>query len=107
MLRDPKCFIARDLTLAETNRAQNAHSITSTFKAFLQSDLNSQMVFLTPFGRSLTKEEARIQILDSSTGASLKLTVLNLMEGYGPGRWWLHMSLPMNLPIMESIVEHL
>jgi ATP citrate (pro-S)-lyase len=31
----------------------------------------------TPFGRVLTKEEAYIEELDSKTGASLKLTVLN------------------------------
>lgn len=35
------------------------------------------MVWPAPFGRSLTKEEAYIQKLDGSTGASLKLTVLN------------------------------
>jgi ATP citrate (pro-S)-lyase len=34
-------------------------------------------VWPAPFGRSLTKEEAYIQKLDGSTGASLKLTVLN------------------------------
>ena len=34
-------------------------------------------VWPAPFGRDLTKEEAYIQKLDSSTGASLKLTVLN------------------------------
>jgi ATP citrate (pro-S)-lyase len=33
--------------------------------------------FPPPFGRTLTKEEAYIQELDSKTGASLKLTVLN------------------------------
>jgi ATP citrate (pro-S)-lyase len=33
--------------------------------------------FPSPFGRSLTKEEAYIEDLDSKTGASLKLTVLN------------------------------
>lgn len=35
------------------------------------------MVWPAPFGRDLTKEEAYIQKLDGSTGASLKLTVLN------------------------------
>ncbi|KAL0084579.1 citrate synthase-like protein [Phycomyces blakesleeanus] len=35
------------------------------------------MAFPAPFGRELTKEEAYIQELDSKTGASLKLTVLN------------------------------
>ncbi|MFH0816089.1 MAG: ATP citrate lyase citrate-binding domain-containing protein [Methanobacteriota archaeon] len=33
--------------------------------------------FPTPFGRTLTPEEAYIEELDSKTGASLKLTVLN------------------------------
>ncbi len=33
--------------------------------------------FPAPFGRTLTKEEAYIEHLDSQTGASLKLTVLN------------------------------
>jgi ATP citrate (pro-S)-lyase len=35
------------------------------------------MEFPAPFGRELTKEEAYIAELDSKTGASLKLTVLN------------------------------
>lgn len=35
------------------------------------------MVWPAPFGRDLTKEEAYIAKLDSGTGASLKLTVLN------------------------------
>jgi ATP citrate (pro-S)-lyase len=34
-------------------------------------------VWPSPWGRDLTKEEAYIQKLDGSTGASLKLTVLN------------------------------
>ena len=33
--------------------------------------------FPAPFGRTLTKEEAYIEQLDSQTGASLKLTILN------------------------------
>ena len=33
--------------------------------------------FPAPFGRTLTKEEAFIEDLDSKTGASLKLTILN------------------------------
>ena len=40
-------------------------------------------VWPAPFGRDLTKEEAYIQKLDASTGASLKLTVLN-----AEGRIW-------------------
>jgi ATP citrate (pro-S)-lyase len=39
--------------------------------------------FPAPFGRTLTKEEAFIEDLDSKTGASLKLTILNL-----EGRVW-------------------
>ena len=35
------------------------------------------ITFPSPFGRTLTKEEAYIEELDSKTGASLKLTVLN------------------------------
>lgn len=35
------------------------------------------ITFPSPFGRILTKEEAYIEDLDSKTGASLKLTVLN------------------------------
>jgi ATP citrate (pro-S)-lyase len=41
------------------------------------------MEFPAPFGRTLTKEEAYIEDLDSQTGASLKLTVLN-----SEGRVW-------------------
>lgn len=36
-----------------------------------------EIEFPAPFGRMLTKEEAYIEELDSKTGASLKLTVLN------------------------------
>jgi ATP citrate (pro-S)-lyase len=35
------------------------------------------ITFPSPFGRTLTKEEAYIEELDSKTGASLKLTVIN------------------------------
>lgn len=41
------------------------------------------LAFPSPWGRDLTKEEAYIQKLDGSTGASLKLTVLN-----AEGRIW-------------------
>ena len=40
-------------------------------------DQGPPMDFPAPFGRELTKEEAYIQELDSKTGASLKLTILN------------------------------
>ncbi|KAL1752626.1 citrate synthase-like protein [Schizophyllum commune] len=49
----------------------------------VQADRGPPMVFPAPFGRQLTKEEAYIQKLDASTGASLKLTVLN-----AEGRVW-------------------
>ena len=47
------------------------------------ADRGPPMVFPAPFGRDLTREEAYIQKLDASTGASLKLTVLNAQ-----GRVW-------------------
>lgn len=40
-------------------------------------DAGPPMVFPAPFGRELTPEEAYIAELDSKTGASLKLTILN------------------------------
>jgi ATP citrate (pro-S)-lyase len=43
-----------------------------------------KIIFPPPFGRVLTKEEAFIEELDSKTGASLKLTILN-----PEGRIWL------------------
>jgi len=42
-----------------------------------QIDAGPPMVFPAPFGRELTPEEAYIAELDSKTGASLKLTILN------------------------------
>ncbi|KAA1105772.1 citrate synthase [Puccinia graminis f. sp. tritici] len=59
----------------ETSLAVNG---TKTF-----ADRGPPMVFPAPLGRDLTKEEAYIQKLDASTGASLKLTVLN-----AHGRVW-------------------
>ncbi|ODQ66354.1 glutathione synthetase ATP-binding domain-like protein [Nadsonia fulvescens var. elongata DSM 6958] len=46
-------------------------------------DAGPAMVFPAPFGRELSSEEAYIAELDSKTGASLKLTVLN-----ASGRIW-------------------
>ncbi|WFD44351.1 ATP citrate synthase [Malassezia psittaci] len=46
-------------------------------------DRGPPMVWPAPFGRDLTREEAYIAKLDSGTGASLKLTVLN-----ATGRIW-------------------
>ncbi|KAG0263044.1 citrate synthase [Actinomortierella ambigua] len=40
-------------------------------------DAGPPMAFPAPFGRELTREEAYVQELDSKTGASLKLTILN------------------------------
>ncbi|KAG9114675.1 citrate synthase, partial [Ceratobasidium sp. 392] len=66
----PKWAIARDLTVyTEAGAAAPGGKI--------QLDRGPPMVWPAPFGRDLTKEEAYIQKLDGSTGASLKLTVLN------------------------------
>ncbi|GFZ47735.1 ATP citrate synthase [Saitozyma sp. JCM 24511] len=61
----PKWAVARDTAIS--------HAGSSVIKA----DRGPPMVWPAPFGRDLTKEEAYIQKLDASTGASLKLTVLN------------------------------
>ena len=45
--------------------------------AFLASDLWGKIEFPAPFGRPLTQEEQYISNLDSKTGSSLKLTILN------------------------------
>jgi ATP citrate (pro-S)-lyase len=60
----PKWAIARDIS-------------TPNSSAAIKADRGPPMVWPAPFGRDLTKEEAYIQKLDASTGASLKLTVLN------------------------------
>ncbi len=44
---------------------------------FLSTQKWGKITFPSPFGRVLTKEEAYIKELDSKTGASLKLTILN------------------------------
>lgn len=51
--------------------------------AFVSGRNWGSIEFPSPFGRILTKEEEYIEGLDSKTGASLKLTVLNL-----EGRVW-------------------
>ncbi|WVW78429.1 hypothetical protein I302_100383 [Kwoniella bestiolae CBS 10118] len=61
----PKWAVARDTVTA------------SSSSAAIKADRGPPMVWPAPFGRDLTKEEAYIQKLDASTGASLKLTVLN------------------------------
>ncbi|KAF9041490.1 citrate synthase-like protein [Panaeolus papilionaceus] len=66
----PKWAIARDLSVYEKSEATSKSGKVS-------ADRGPPMVWPAPFGRDLTKEEAYIQKLDASTGASLKLTVLN------------------------------
>lgn len=68
----PKWAIARDLSVYEPG----LQAVTSKGKS-VSADRGPPMVWPAPFGRDLTKEEAYIQKLDGSTGASLKLTVLN------------------------------
>jgi ATP citrate (pro-S)-lyase len=69
----PKWAVARDTSV-----------ITGTApKGVLGADRGPPMTFPAPFGRDLTADEAYIQKLDGSTGASLKLTVLN-----ANGRIW-------------------
>ncbi|KAI0795618.1 ATP-citrate synthase [Abortiporus biennis] len=68
----PKWAIARDLSVYEPG----SQATTSKGKS-VSADRGPPMVWPAPFGRDLTKEEAYIQKLDGSTGASLKLTVLN------------------------------
>ncbi|CAO1630639.1 unnamed protein product [Sympodiomycopsis kandeliae] len=65
----PKWSVARDPSVY----AEGAAVATSTKGA----DRGPPMYWPAPFGRDLTKEEAYIAKLDSGTGASLKLTVLN------------------------------
>jgi ATP citrate (pro-S)-lyase len=71
----PKWAIARDMSVYDTQAASS--------KGKVSADRGPPMVWPAPFGRDLTKEEAYIQKLDGSTGASLKLTVLN-----AEGRVW-------------------
>jgi ATP citrate (pro-S)-lyase len=73
----PKWAVARDLSVYEPGTA------TTATKGKVSADRGPPMVWPAPFGRDLTKEEAYIQKLDASTGASLKLTVLN-----AEGRVW-------------------
>lgn len=67
----PKWAISRDVSVSAPS-AQGA-----TAAKVIGADRGPPMVWPAPFGRQLTKEEAYIQKLDGSTGASLKLTVLN------------------------------
>jgi ATP citrate (pro-S)-lyase len=72
----PKWAVARDLSVYDQAAAASKGKGVS-------ADRGPPMVWPAPFGRDLTKEEAYIQKLDGSTGASLKLTVLN-----AEGRVW-------------------
>ena len=64
----PKWAIARDVSPVSASQSSSK---------VIGADRGPPMVWPAPFGRQLTKEEAYIQKLDASTGASLKLTVLN------------------------------
>ncbi|KAF8198645.1 citrate synthase-like protein [Pholiota molesta] len=77
----PKWAIARDLSVYERNEDEATKTAAKGGK--VSADRGPPMVWPAPFGRDLTKEEAYIQKLDASTGASLKLTVLN-----AEGRIW-------------------
>ncbi|CAD6926670.1 unnamed protein product [Tilletia controversa] len=69
----PKWAIARDPAIYLGTAGSSAKG----------EDRGPPMYWPAPFGRDLTKEEAYIAKLDSGTGASLKLTVLN-----AKGRIW-------------------
>ncbi|KAK7208642.1 hypothetical protein BZA70DRAFT_274266 [Myxozyma melibiosi] len=58
-------------------RSPAALGITEVAQSTTNIDAGPPMVFPAPFGRELTTEEAYIAELDSKTGASLKLTILN------------------------------
>ncbi|WFD40176.1 ATP citrate synthase [Malassezia japonica] len=70
----PKWAIARE---------PSVYGEQKTNAASQGEDRGPPMVWPAPFGRDLTPEEAYIAKLDSGTGASLKLTVLN-----AAGRIW-------------------
>ncbi|KAG0003176.1 citrate synthase [Entomortierella chlamydospora] len=58
-------------------RAPQNIGIAGVVPSSTGADAGPAMDFPAPFGRELTKEEAYVQELDSKTGASLKLTILN------------------------------
>ncbi|KAF9992062.1 citrate synthase, partial [Entomortierella chlamydospora] len=62
--------------LDQTAEFQNI-GIAGVVPSSTGADAGPAMDFPAPFGRELTKEEAYVQELDSKTGASLKLTILN------------------------------
>jgi ATP citrate (pro-S)-lyase len=67
----PKWAIARDPSVI------NPGAAAVNGNGRISADKGPPMFWPPPFGRDLTKEEAYIAKLDASTGASLKLTVLN------------------------------
>ncbi|GAA5856104.1 hypothetical protein JCM8547_002981 [Rhodosporidiobolus lusitaniae] len=71
----PKWAVARDASVVNPQAAATGGKISA--------DKGPPMFWPPPFGRDLTPEEAYISKLDGSTGASLKLTVLN-----AEGRVW-------------------
>ncbi|GAA5977374.1 hypothetical protein JCM10908_004956 [Rhodotorula pacifica] len=73
----PKWAIARDASVV------NPGAAAANANGRISADKGPPMFWPPPFGRDLTKEEAYIAKLDGSTGASLKLTVLN-----AEGRVW-------------------
>ncbi|GAA5864104.1 hypothetical protein JCM3774_006382 [Rhodotorula dairenensis] len=73
----PKWAIARDASVV------NPGAAAANGNGRISADKGPPMFWPPPFGRDLTKEEAYIAKLDASTGASLKLTVLN-----AEGRVW-------------------
>lgn len=72
----PKWAIARDPSIYSDKAVAAPSSVAG-------GDRGPPMYWPAPFGRDLTKEESYIAKLDSGTGASLKLTVLN-----ATGRIW-------------------
>eukprot|EP00697_Spironema_sp_BW2_P001718 gnl/Spiro4/12315_TR6495_c0_g1_i1.p1 gnl/Spiro4/12315_TR6495_c0_g1~~gnl/Spiro4/12315_TR6495_c0_g1_i1.p1 ORF type:complete len:1132 (-),score=366.02 gnl/Spiro4/12315_TR6495_c0_g1_i1:60-3389(-) len=92
--------IEQHFTYLEINPLVMLHDAHSHLTSFVPLDLAAKidqtasficlnswgntLVFPPPFGRQLTPDEAYIQELDSKTGASLKLTILN-----PNGRVWL------------------
>lgn len=66
----PKWAVARDVSVRPAVAAKSTGKVVG-------ADRGLPMVWPAPFGQQLTREEAYIQKLDGSTGASLKLTVLN------------------------------
>ncbi len=86
----PSLAMSRSLTTPQPPRESRLIAVHRWVRLTAPSMMGAEfdnslscLVFPAPFGRDLTKEEAYIQKLDGSTGASLKLTVLN-----AEGRIW-------------------